>query len=360
MSKSNKYALITGCDGLIGSEAVKFFSNKNYKIIGIDNNSRKKFFGEEASVLGNRKQLKNEIKNFTHFHQDITNQNAMEHIFKKYGNTIDLVIHAAAQPSHDWASTNPRLDYSINSLGTLNLLECLRKFSPEATFIFTSTNKVYGDNPNNIELVEKKYRYDVKKGSLYQNGISENMSIDNTTHSIFGASKTSADILVQEYGRYFGLNTVCFRGGCLTGPNHTGTTLHGFLSYLMKCIISENEYTIFGYKGKQVRDNIHSLDLIKAFNEFHKNPRKGEVYNIGGGIEANCSMLEAIDIGEKITGKKLNYNYSDQNRLGDHIWYVSDLDKFKSHYPKWKINYTIEKIMEEMCQENYKKWSRNI
>ena len=186
------------------------------------------------------------------------------------------------------------------------------------------------------------------------------MSIDNTTHSIFGASKTSADILVQEYGRYFGLNTVCFRGGCLTGPNHTGTTLHGFLSYLMKCIISENKYTIFGYKGKQVRDNIHSLDLIKAFNEFHKNPRKGEVYNIGGGIEANCSMLEAIDIGEKITGKKLNYAYSDQNRIGDHIWYVSDLDKFKSHYPKWKINYTTEKIMEEICQENYKKWSRNI
>ena len=359
MSKNNKYVLITGCDGLIGSEAAKFFSKKNYKILGIDNNSRKKFFGEEGSILANRKYLKNTIKNFTHFHQDITNRKAMESIFRKYGRNIDLIIHAAAQPSHDWASTNPRLDYSINAIGTLNLLECLREFSPEATFIFTSTNKVYGDNPNKIELIEKKLRFDVKKGSKYENGISESMSIDNTTHSIFGASKTSADILVQEYGKYFNLNTVCFRGGCLTGPNHTGTTLHGFLSYLLKCIISEEQYTIFGYKGKQVRDNIHSLDLIKAFNEFHKKPRQGEVYNIGGGTKANCSMLEAIFMAEQIVEKKLDYKYINKNRIGDHIWYVSDINKFSNDYPEWKITYSIEKIIEEITVHNFNKWSKN-
>jgi CDP-paratose 2-epimerase len=358
MSLNKKFVLITGSDGLIGSEAVKHFSQKGFRVLGIDNNSRKKFFGEEASVLWKRKYLKKNIKNYIHFHQDITNKIQMEKIFKEYGKKIDLIIHAAAQPSHDWAATNPRLDYAVNAVGTLNLLECFRQFSPEATFIFTSTNKVYGDNPNKLKFEEGKSRYKIKKGTSYENGIDENMSIDNTLHSVFGASKTSADILVQEYGKYFNLNTVCFRGGCLTGPSHSGTSLHGFLSYLVKCTLSEAEYTIYGYKGKQVRDNIHSLDLIKAFDEFHKKPKKGEVYNIGGGTDSNCSMVEAINIIEEISGKNLKYKYTDKARIGDHKWYVSDLTKFKTHFPNWKITYDINSIIEEIYIENKTRWAK--
>jgi CDP-paratose 2-epimerase len=354
-----KYVLITGSDGLIGSESVRYFSDLGFQILGIDNNSRKKFFGEEASVLWNRKELKKNIKNYTHFNQDIQNNKQIDKIFKEYGKNIVLIIHAAAQPSHDWAASNPRLDYMVNSLGTLNLLEAYRKYSPEASFIFTSTNKVYGDNPNRLNLVEDKFRYKVKAGSKFEFGINEQMSIDNTLHSVFGASKTSADILVQEYGKYFELKTVSFRGGCLTGPSHSGTSLHGFLSYLMKCIMTDSKYTIYGYKGKQVRDNIHSEDLVKAFYEFYLNPTNGEVYNIGGGIESNCSMLEAINIGEQIANKKLDYTYSDNSRIGDHIWYVSDLSKFKKDYPKWKIEKGIEIIMHEIFTENINRWKKS-
>ena len=354
-----KYVLITGSDGLIGSESVRYFSDLGFQILGIDNNSRKKFFGEEASVLWNRKELKKNIKNYTHFNQDIQNNKQIDKIFKEYGKNIVLIIHAAAQPSHDWAASNPRLDYMVNSLGTLNLLEAYRKYSPEASFIFTSTNKVYGDNPNKLNLVEDKFRYKVKEGTKFEFGINEQMSIDNTLHSVFGASKTSADILVQEYGKYFGLKTVSFRGGCLTGPSHSGTSLHGFLSYLMKCIMTDSKYTIYGYKGKQVRDNIHSEDLVKAFYEFYLNPTNGEVYNIGGGIESNCSMLEAINIGEQIANKKLDYTYSDNSRIGDHIWYVSDLSKFKKDYPKWKIEKGIEIIMHEIFTENINRWKKS-
>jgi|TARA_Y100000389_G_C17461712_1_gene522267 CDP-paratose 2-epimerase len=354
-----KYVLITGSDGLIGSESVRYFSDLGFQILGIDNNSRKKFFGEEASVLWNRKELKKNIKNYTHFNQDIQNNKQIDKIFKEYGKNIVLIIHAAAQPSHDWAASNPRLDYMVNSLGTLNLLEAYRKYSPEASFIFTSTNKVYGDNPNRLNLVEDKFRYKVKAGTKFEFGINEQMSIDNTLHSVFGASKTSADILVQEYGKYFELKTVSFRGGCLTGPSHSGTSLHGFLSYLMKCIMTDSKYTIYGYKGKQVRDNIHSEDLVKAFYEFYLNPTNGEVYNIGGGIESNCSMLEAINIGEQIANKKLDYTYSDNSRIGDHIWYVSDLSKFKKDYPKWKIEKGIEIIMHEIFTENINRWKKS-
>ena len=354
-----KYVLITGSDGLIGSESVRYFSDLGFQILGIDNNSRKKFFGEEASVLWNRKELKKNIKNYTHFNQDIQNNEQIDKIFKEYGKNIVLIIHAAAQPSHDWAASNPRLDYMVNSLGTLNLLEAYRTYSPEASFIFTSTNKVYGDNPNRLNLIEDKFRYKVKAGTKFEFGINEQMSIDNTLHSVFGASKTSADILVQEYGKYFGLKTVSFRGGCLTGPSHSGTSLHGFLSYLMKCIMTDSKYTIYGYKGKQVRDNIHSEDLVKAFYEFYLNPTNGEVYNIGGGIESNCSMLEAINIGEQIASKKLDYTYSDNSRIGDHIWYVSDLSKFKKDYPKWKIEKGIEIIMHEIFTENINRWKKS-
>ncbi len=348
----NKYVLITGSDGLVGSEAVLHFSKLGYKILGIDNNSRKKFFGEEASVLWKRKYLKENVDQYFHFNQDITNKNQMEKIFQKYNSDIEIIIHAAAQPSHDWAASNPRWDFSVNAYGTLNILECFREFSPNASFIFLSTNKVYGDNPNKLDLVEEEFRYSIKPGTEYELGINEKMSIDNNLHSLFGVSKTSADLLVQEYGKYYGLNTVCFRGGCLTGPSHSGTSLHGFLSYLIKCIVTGEKYTIYGYKGKQVRDNIHSTDLVNTFSEFHKIPKKGAVYNIGGGLESNCSMLEAIKIGEEISGKKLNYNYVDDSRIGDHIWYISDLSKFKKDYPNWKISYNINRIIEEIYNDS--------
>ncbi len=356
---NKKYVLITGSDGLIGSESVKFFSRKGYSILGIDNNSRMKFFGKEASVLWNRSQLKKNNPNYIHFNYDIRNSKKVDKIFQDYKNDIVLVIHTAAQPSHDWAASNPKLDYEINSLGTLNLLESYRNNSPKASFIFTSTNKVYGDNPNKLDLVEDESRYKIRKGTEYEYGINESMSIDNTLHSLFGASKTSADILVQEYGKYFGLKTVSFRGGCLTGPSHSGTSLHGFLSYLMKCIVIGEKYTIYGYKGKQVRDNIHSSDLVKGFYEFYQNPKSGEVYNIGGGMDSNCSMLEAISIGEKIVNKEMHYEYSQTPRTGDHVWYVSDLSKFKKDYPSWNITYGIEEIMNEIYLKNMKRWTNN-
>ncbi len=356
MGKENNFILVTGSDGLVGSESVRYYSKKGFSVIGIDNNSRKKFFGDEASVLWNRKSLKQEVENYVSFNRDITNKESMEKIFSEYGSDIVLVIHAAAQPSHDWAAQNPRLDFSTNAIGTLNILECFREYSPNASFIYTSTNKVYGSNPNKIELDEEELRFTPKKGSHFEMGIDESMSIDKTLHSLFGVSKSSADLLVQEYGKYFDLNTVCFRGGCLTGPNQSGTMLHGFLSYLLKCISTEKEYTIFGYKGKQVRDNIHSKDLIEAFNEYFKKPTKGEVYNIGGGLDSNCSMLEAIKIGERISEKQFKYQYSENPRIGDHKWYVSDLRKFQKDYPGWKINYNIASTMEEIFNENIHRW----
>ena len=352
---NDKYVLVTGSDGLIGSESVEYFANKGYSVIGIDNNSRQKFFGKDASVLSNRMKLKSQFKNYVHFNIDISSKK-VEEIFKIYKNKIKLVIHTAAQPSHDWAASAPLVDFNVNSYGTLNILENYRKYSENATFIFTSTNKVYGDNPNKIKLLEGEKRYYPDSKSEYKEGFNEELSIDNTLHSLFGASKLSADIYVQEYGKYFGLKTGIFRGGCLTGSGHAGTMMHGFLSYLMKCTVSNIPYTIFGYKGKQVRDNIHSMDLVRAFDEFYKNPRIGEVYNIGGGIESNCSMLEAIEICETISGKKLNYSYENKNRIGDHIWYVSDLNKFKTHYPNWKLTYGIEEILHDIYKNNFKKW----
>lgn len=340
--------MITGSAGLIGSEAVRFFANINFRVIGIDNDARKYFFGAGASTSWNRNKLTKEIKNYTHYNVDIRNQTKIEDIFRKY--KPELIIHAAAQPSHDWAAKEPLTDFTINALGTLILLEAFRKFAKDAVFIFTSTNKVYGDNPNKLPLEELKSRYELPQNHKFFNGINEAMSLDDTTHSIFGVSKTSADLMVQEYGRYFNLQTGIFRGGCLTGPAHSSAQLHGFLAYLVSCIVSDKEYTIFGYRGKQVRDNIHSFDVVNAFYHFYQNPRKGEVYNIGGSRYSNVSILEAIERIENILSKKAKIKYEPKNRIGDHIWYISDVSKFKSHYPKWEYTYDSERILQELCQ----------
>ena len=347
-------AIITGSAGLIGSESARFFSKKGFKIVGIDNNMRKEFFGEEGCTNQNRKKLKSEIDNYVHQNVDIRDKDKIEIIFKIYGKSIKTIIHCAAQPSHDWAVKDPFTDFSVNATGTLVLLEMTRKYCPDAVFIFTSTNKVYGDLPNKLPLIESYTRYDIGESHKYHNSIDESMSIDKTKHSIFGASKVAADIMVQEYGRYFGMKTVCFRCGCLTGSGHSSTELHGFLAYLMKCCITGKTYTIFGYKGKQVRDNIHSFDLVNAFWHFYKNPRIAEVYNIGGGTYSNCSMIEAIKMCEEITGNTLNYHYNDENRIGDHIWWISDVSKFKKHYPGWAYKFNIKDILTEIY-ENYDK-----
>jgi len=348
-------AIITGSGGLIGSESVNFFSSKFDKIIGIDNNLRAYFFGAEASTEWNTIRMMKEISNFEHHTTDIRNLEELETIFLQYGSDIKLIIHTAAQPSHDWAAREPITDFTVNANGTLHMLEMTRQYCQKATFIYTSTNKVYGDTPNYLPLVELEKRWEIAENHEYfKNGINETMSIDQTKHSLFGSSKVAADVMVQEYGKYFGMNTVVFRGGCLTGPHHSGTQLHGFLSYLMKCAITGEQYTIFGYKGKQVRDNIHAFDLVNMFWHFHQNPRSGEVYNAGGGRHSNCSMIEAIEFCEQITGKKLNYIYADNNRIGDHIWWISDVSKFRSHYPNWNWRYNIYDIFNQIYQANSK------
>ena len=345
-------ALITGSGGLIGSESVAFFADKFDLIIGIDNDMRQYFFGTEASTNWNNNRLVEKYQNYKPHSIDIRNYNDIEQLFKQYGTDIKLIVHTAAQPSHDWAAKEPLTDFSVNATGTVNLLENTRLHCPEAVFIFTSTNKVYGDTPNYLPLIETETRFEIDQNHPYfKNGIDEKMSIDQTKHSLFGASKVAADVFVQEYGRYFGMKTAVFRGGCLTGPNHSGTQLHGFLAYLMKCAITETQYTIFGYKGKQVRDNIHSYDLVNMFWHFYQNPKAGEDYNAGGGIFANCSMIEAIELCEKITGNKMKYTYSETNRIGDHIWYISDLSKFKSDYPEWNWKYVLNETLEQMFNQ---------
>ena len=344
-------AIITGSAGLIGSEAVNFFSDKFDIIVGIDNNLRQYFFGAEASTEWNKNRLAEKFANYEHESLDIRNFEDVKRVFQKYGTDIKLVLHTAAQPSHDWAAKEPFTDFGVNATGTLNLLEATRQFSPDAVFIFTSTNKVYGDNPNYLPLVEKETRWEIEeKHPYFAKGIDEKMSIDQTKHSLFGASKVAADVLVQEYGRYFGMKSGIFRGGCLTGPNHSGAKLHGFLSYLMKCAVTGEHYTVFGYKGKQVRDNIHSWDLVNMFWHFYQNPRVAEVYNAGGGRFSNCSMAEAIERAQEITGKKMNYSYTETNRIGDHIWWISDVSKFQSHYPDWKWKYNINDILTQIFE----------
>ena len=343
--------LITGSNGLIGSAAVSFFAKKAQRIVGIDNNMRKHFFGENGDTKWNEKNLKNKFKNFVSHNIDIRNFKDLKTIFKKYNSDIDLIIHAAAQPSHDWAMNDPILDFEVNANGTLNLLQLTNLYSNNAVFIFTSTNKVYGDRPNTLPLVELENRWEIAPAHIFSSGIDETMNIDNTTHSLFGASKVAADIMTQEYGKYFGIKTGIFRAGCLTGPFHSGVKLHGFLSYLIKCAIHDTTYIINGYKGKQVRDNLHSYDLINMFWHFYQNPKVGEVYNVGGGRHSNCSILEAIDQIQIITGKKIKNKYNNEHRKGDHIWWISNIDKFRNHYPDWKFSYDFKKIISEIASE---------
>jgi len=352
-------AIITGSAGLIGSEAVRFFSKSFDKIIGIDNDMRSYFFGDEASTNWNKTQIESSILNYEHNNTDIRNLEELKKLFLKYSMDIKLIIHTAAQPSHDWAAKEPLTDFTINANGTLNLLELTRLHCPDASFVFTSTNKVYGDTPNKLPLIEGSKRYEIDSSHPYHKfGIDEKMSIDQTKHSLFGASKVAADILVQEYGNYFGMNTGVFRGGCLTGPNHSGTQLHGFLAYLMKCVLSGDHYTIFGYKGKQVRDNIHSYDLVNMFSHFHSNPKPGAVYNAGGGRHSNCSMLEAIELCENISGKKMNFSYAEENRIGDHIWWISDISKFKEDYPNWDWKYNLDDILKQMYNNMIERYGK--
>jgi CDP-paratose 2-epimerase len=342
-------AIVTGSSGLIGSETARFFHAKGMDVVGIDNNMRSYFFGAESSTQWNTERLKKDLPRFSHHAIDIRNQEELFKIFKEKGKNIALVVHTAAQPSHDWAAREPFTDFSVNALGTMNVLEATRQFCPEAVFIFTSTNKVYGDTPNRLPLVEKPLRWEIEESHpFYKRGIDESMSIDQSKHSLFGASKVAADVMVQEYGRYFGMKTAVFRGGCLTGPAHSGAQLHGFLAYLVKCVVTGKPYTVFGYKGKQVRDNIHAHDLVNAFWNVFEKPRVGEVYNMGGSRFSNCSMLEAIEMSERLAGKKLVYTLVDDNRIGDHIWYISDVKKFQDHYPGWKYQYGLEQILQQI------------
>jgi len=348
--------LITGSAGLIGSEAAQFFCRQGRRVIGIDNDMRRRFFGADASTQWKRELLVRDYANYVHHDSDIRDRGAVENIFREYGSEIELVIHTAAQPSHDWAARDPHTDFTINAGGTLTLLEATRQFCPDTVFIFTSTNKVYGERPNDLPLVEQEKRWEIDPSHKYRAGIDESMSIDATKHSLFGASKVAADVMVQEYGRYFGIKTACFRGGCLTGPDHSGTQLHGFLSYLMKCVMTSTPYTVFGYKGKQVRDNIHSQDLVNAFDHFYRAPRVAEVYNIGGGRFCNCSMLEAIALCEEIADKKLEWSYAETNRVGDHIWWISDIGKFSEHFPAWRLQHDLRAILEQIFENNTERW----
>jgi CDP-paratose 2-epimerase len=345
-----KTALITGIGGLVGSETAIAFHKAGYKIVGIENDTRSALFGPAASTSENLRRIQNLLPNAVFFDCDIRHRQNVLAIYEEYGKSLSAVIHTAAQPSHDLAAKIPFDDFEINASGTLNLLEAHRHHAPETPFLFTSTNKVYGDRPNSLPREEKETRYEIPKGHLYENGVDESMSIDSCTHSLFGVSKCAADLLVQEYGRYFHIPTACFRGGCLTGPAHAGTQLHGFLSYLAKCAVQNLPYTIFGYNGKQVRDNIHSEDLANAFLTFTLSPKVSAVYNIGGGRHSNCSMLEAIQICEEFTGRPMQTTYDPNPRIGDHQWWISNTQKFENDYPTWKQNHTLKSTLHAILQ----------
>jgi len=349
-------AIVTGSGGLIGSESVRRLIEAGWDVVGLENDMRARFFGEEASTSHVTERLVGEHESFHWENADIRDTAAFDRIFAKHAGQIELVIHAAAQPSHDWAAREPQTDFGVNALGTLNLLEAAREHAPDVPFVFCSTNKVYGDTPNRLPLEEQEKRLELPADHPYFKGIDTSMSIDHSTHSLFGVSKTAADLLVQEYGRYFEMPTVCFRGGCLTGPQHAGAQLHGFLAYLMKCTVTGTPYTVFGYGGKQVRDNIHSADLVACFQSFQRAPRAAAVYNMGGGRRSNCSMLEAIDVCERIAGRELQWELSDENRIGDHRWWVSDVSDFEADYPDWQPRFGIEEILQEMYDQNVERW----
>jgi CDP-paratose 2-epimerase len=342
--------VVTGSGGLVGSEAARLFAERGWDVVGIDNDMRRTFFGPEASTAANRARLETDLPGYRHASIDIRDRAALEGLFAELGGAIGAVIHAAAQPSHDWAARDPQVDFAVNAVGTLNLLEAARRSAPEAPFVFTSTNKVYGDTPNRLPLVEEETRFTVDSAHPFAaRGIDESMSLDQTLHSVFGASKSAADLMVQEYGRYFGLPTACFRGGCLSGPAHAGAELHGFLAYLVRACAEGRPYRVFGHRAKQVRDNLHARDLVEAFWHFVEKPRPGEVYNIGGGIWSNCSMLEAIALAEATVGRKLDWSYVEEARVGDHIWWISDVAKFQSHYPSWQVERDVPTIIREIA-----------
>ena len=350
-------AIVTGAGGLIGSEAVTFLVAQGLDVVGVDNDMRSYFFGPEASTSWRVEELRRQHSHYRHRNVDVRDKDGLNALFADLGSDVMMVLHAAAQPSHDWAAREPFTDFGVNALGTLNMLEATRQHAPAAAFLFMSTNKVYGDTPNRLPLVEHETRLEVATNHPYfARGIDEDMSIDQSTHSLFGVSKLSADTLVQEYGRYFGMKTGCFRGGCLTGGGHSSTELHGFLAYLMKCTVTGRPYTIYGYGGKQVRDNIHSHDLVQALWRFAQAPGSGKVYNVGGGRTANCSMLEAIELCEAIAGRKLNVTYSDQNRVGDHMWWISDMARFEQDYPGYRLTYDLEATLQDIHEMGRGRW----
>jgi CDP-paratose 2-epimerase len=349
-------AVVTGSGGLIGSESVAHLVEAGFDVIGVENDMRAQFFGPEASTRAVTERLLRRYREFRSLDLDVRDADGIESLFGEHGSRIELIVHAAAQPSHDWAASAPHVDFGVNATGTLNLLEATRRHCPAATFIFTSTNKVYGDTPNRLPLVELETRLELPADHRYFGGIDTTMSIDDSMHSLFGVSKAAADLMVQEYGRYFDLPTVCLRAGCLTGPNHAGAMLHGFLSYLMRCTVTGEQYTVFGYGGRQVRDNIHSADLVRAFEAFHRSPRKAAVYNIGGGRYSNCSMIEAIDLCEEIAGRRLSWTLGDRARMGDHRWWISDLREFQSDYPDWEPEYDLRAILREIHDQNVERW----
>lgn len=350
-------AIITGAGGLIGSEAVEHFIAEGFDVVGIENDMRARFFGPESSTSHVTERLIAEHPEFRWENVDIREAEAVERIFREHAGQIELVVHTAAQPSHDWAASEPQTDFGVNANGTLNLLEAARANCLEAPFVFCSTNKVYGDTPNRLPLQSLEKRLELPEDHRYYKGIDTSMSIDTSTHSLFGVSKAAADLLVQEYGYYFEMPTVCFRGGCLTGPQHAGAKLHGFLAYLMKCTVTGTPYTVFGYEGKQVRDNIHSADLIAAFDAFRRAPRAAAVYNIGGGRFSNCSMLEAIEVCERVAGRELDWEMGEEPRIGDHRWWISDLAPFQVDYPDFELRYGIEEILAEMYEQNLERWT---
>jgi len=350
-------AIITGSGGLVGSECVRLFAELGYDVVGVENDMRATYFGPEASVRRTTARLMSAYPEFRSVELDIRDVGGIERLFARYAGSIEIVVHTAAQPSHDWAAAEPQTDFAVNATGTLNLLEAARADAPDATFVFTSTNKVYGDAPNRLPFVELATRLDLPAGDPRYEGIDASMSIDASMHSLFGVSKTAADLMVQEYGRYFGMPTVSFRSGCISGPSHAGAMFHGFLSYLMRCAVTGREYTVFGYGGKQVRDNIHSSDLARAFLAFHRAPRPGAVYNIGGGRSSSCSVLEAIELSQQIAGRELAWTLSEQARAGDHRWWISDLRPFKADYPEWQPAYDVETILREIHEANAEQWT---
>jgi CDP-paratose 2-epimerase len=348
--------LVTGSGGLIGSAAVRRFAAAGYEVVGIENDLRARFFGPEASTASTTRRLIADCDGFHHVELDVRDRDGVERLFARHAKALELIVHTAAQPSHDWAASDPHTDFTVNANGTLNLLQAARDHAPDATFVFTSTNKVYGDLPNGLPLVELELRLELPAGHRWHGGIDTSMAIDRSTHSLFGVSKAAADLLVQEYGRYFGMPTVCFRGGCLTGPAHAGAELHGFLAYLMQCAATGRPYTVHGYGGKQVRDNIHCDDVVRAFAAFHANPRPAAVYNLGGGRASNCSMLEAIALCEEISGRRLDWSLSDRARVGDHRWWISDLSAFQGDYPEWSPTYDVAAVLREIHDANAERW----